>query len=156
MTLPSRPENERLLAYLRAQAHRGDRPSAFDIDEYELHCHPDLIEHLLALGGGYLPCYGLPLLVHENGVAFAFAQGTSTLVLRLPPAEQAEVLDAKDSSDRNRAEIREETLRLAEALGPEWVAADPWPLEVTRERGLELLRGWVGQARDHAGSAGDV
>jgi hypothetical protein len=93
-------------------------------------------------------------LVHENGIAFAFAQGTSTLLLRLPPALQIEVLDAKDSSDRNRAEIRETTLRLAEELGPEWVAADPWPNEVTRERGLELLRGWVGQARDHAGSTG--
>jgi hypothetical protein len=93
--------------------------------------------------------------VHENGVAFAFAQGTSTLVLRLPPAEQVEVLDAKDSSHRNGAETRETTLRLAEALAPEWVAADPQPIDPTRERGLELLRGWMGRAREH-GSAGDV
>jgi hypothetical protein len=103
LTLASRPENERLSTYLQAQAHRGDQPSGFDIDEFELHCHPDLIEHLVALGGSYVACYGLPVLVHENGIAFAFAQGTSTLLLRLPPAIQIEVLDAKDSSDRNRA-----------------------------------------------------
>ena len=149
MELSARPENDRLLDYLQAHAHRSDRRSAFDMDEYELHCHPDLIEHLVALGGDYRPCYGLPVLVHENGVAFAFAEGTSTLVLRLPPAAQADVLDAESSSDHDRATIRETTLRLAEALGPDWVAADPWPNEIAREPVLELLRGWVRRARDH-------
>ena len=97
------PENARLLAYLQAQAVPSRRRSPFEIDDYELHCHPELVERLAEIGAGVVdlaPAFGLPVLVHPDGVTFAFAQGTSVIALRVRVELQREVLEAPGSGRR--------------------------------------------------------
>ena len=154
MALDATPGNERLLAYLRGQAVVPAEPEAWQIDDHELHCHPELVDRLEDVGRGIVqtmtPAFGLPVLVHPNGVAFAFAQGTSTIALRLPLALQREVLDAPGSGRAHRFELEATTLRFSERLGADWVAADPWPIELTPEAGLEQLRRWCRRAYENA------
>ena len=156
MALEERPENERLLAYLREQAvPRAAQRSQRDEDDHELHCHPDLVERLAEVASGLVTgatsAFGLPVLAHENGVAFAFAQGTSLIALRLPVELQAEVVEARGSGRAHRAQLDAMTLRFAEQLGAEWVAADPWPIDINAEAGLAQLRAWCRSAYEHAG-----
>ena len=121
----------------------------------EIHCHPDLAERLAEVVeglGAAVPECAIPVIAHGNGVAFAFAQGTSALVLRLPPTEHAQVVEAPGSGDVHRASARELTLVLEERLGPEWVVADPWPIDIPIAEGLRQLRGWARAAFEHAAS----
>ena len=154
--LDDRAENASLLAYLRSRAvvPTPSQRSPWDIDEYELHCHPDLVGRLEEVAAGlvdtFTPAFGLPVLVHANGVAFAFAQGTSVIGLRLPVELQREVLEAPGSGRAHRADLEAMTLRFGEALGAEWIAADPWPIDLKPEPGLTQLRAWCGSAYEHA------
>ncbi|MBC9718965.1 hypothetical protein H9Y04_41210 [Streptomyces sp. TRM66268-LWL] len=83
-TLPGLPQNTAVLAFLRAQAAPPGPVRTYDIDAWELHTHPDLMERIGALApyGQLHSAYGVPVLAYE-GVAAAVALGTETLLLRL-------------------------------------------------------------------------
>ena len=112
----------------------------------KLGVHPDLAERLREIGEGVgaspLRIGEGAALVHPNGLGYAIAHGTSSLALRLPPAIHAEAALAPGSATDNAAEQRERTLILEEAVGPDWVAVDPWPLELSADDGVEQLRRW--------------
>jgi hypothetical protein len=106
-----------------------------------LRCHPDLCDRLDAMAYG-LPDVrtrfvgGMPVLVHDNGVAFAVAAGTSWVSLRLPP----HVYSALIRSEWGRR-----------GLEGDWVDVDPWLTDMESREGLARLRGWCRAAHDYAG-----
>jgi hypothetical protein len=137
------PINRDVLRFLQHQARPGTPAYAgYDLDEYELHAHPDLLERLAeagaALDARLVAAYGVPLLVHRNGVIFALAYGTSAVLLRLPMRLQTGVI----------------TSRWAYRLGAEWIAADAWLSDVPRRDGTERLREWCHWAFQHAQQLG--
>jgi hypothetical protein len=78
--------NADLLAYLRSQAQPATGNAAADLDDWELHTHPDLIGRLGELAGSpraVVAFYGVVGIV-VKGVAAVVALGTDTLLLRLP------------------------------------------------------------------------
>jgi hypothetical protein len=86
MGLTECPANAGLLAYLRASAQTATGRSGADLDGFELHTHPDLIERLGELAGSpqaVVAFYGVVGIV-VKGVAAVVAMGTDTLLLRLP------------------------------------------------------------------------
>lgn len=109
---PTHPMNAGILAHLgaperlaRSVSAARDRPSAAPGDvaqpEMRLGTHPDLVARLWDELGGVLPAdcrwivHGTPALVRpDSGIVFAFAGGTHTYALRLPPAEHAAALAA--------------------------------------------------------------
>ena len=119
----------------------------------KLGVHPDLAERLHEIGAEVgveaRQIGGGAALVHENGVVFGLATGTSGLALRLPPEVHAEAVLAPGSSQPDIGRARELTLELEDALGPDWVAVDPWPLELRANEGLEQLRRWCRAAHEH-------
>ncbi len=86
---PEPPDDAKLRAVLQRQSAQpsDQQRSSWDIDAYELHAHPDLIDRLRELSEGsersVVPMFGLPVLVRPSRHAFAVAVGTSTLLLRL-------------------------------------------------------------------------
>jgi len=119
----------------------------------ELGCHPDLELRLRELGESEPdPKFAIPVLTHPNGVAFAFAGGTSILGLRVPESLRPEVLDAPGTGRHQLADLHDWNLRLAELLGPDWAAVDPWPIDVRTEAGTRQLREWARAAYDYAGT----
>ncbi len=85
MRVPDSILNRDVLAYLRSRARpgTGDR---YDVDGWELHVHPDLWLRLGEVAGSkeaVVPAYGVAVIVVDGAVA-ALAEGTSTLLLRLP------------------------------------------------------------------------
>jgi hypothetical protein len=130
------PANAALIEYLGAEPHG---------------CHPDLEQRLRDIGDGDPdPSFPIPVLVHPNGVAYAFAGGTSTLALRVPESVRPEVLDAPGTGRHQLADLHEWNLRFAERLGADWVAVDPWPIDVKTEAGTQQLRAWARAAYDYA------
>jgi hypothetical protein len=112
--------------------------SRWDIDGYELHTHPDLIERLQQLGEGtqmqVTAAYGLPVLASPIGRPFAVDVGTSTLLLRLGVVP-----------DDVRASDAPSWFRLQG-----WVSVDAWQADLLREEGTARLRIWVREAFDNA------
>jgi len=94
--------------------------------------HPDLSDHLWGALAAKLPgtcgwvVYGRPVLIHpESGVIFAYAGGTHTYALRLPPVVREAALKAGATRVyhyRAYPELNLEaaTLDLAD-IGDEWV-----------------------------------
>ncbi len=133
------PVNHDVLLFLERQAKPSNPKAAdFDIDEFELHTHPDLMERLAEAGAGLdapmVAAYGVPVLMHRNGVIFAFAYSMHALLLRLPDELHAWVIAP----------------RWTYQVGPEWVAADAWLTDVPRREGTERLREWCRWAYEHA------
>jgi hypothetical protein len=132
--------NRTLIASLKRQAvvPNERQRSQWDIDGYELHAHPDLVERLGQLGEGshrdVTAAYGLPVLVRPIGRPFAVAVGTSTLLLRVG-VEPDDVL-MSDAPSWFRAKG--------------WVSVDAWQVDLPREEGTARLRKWVGEAFDKA------
>ena len=137
------PLNHDVLRFLQHQA-RPSTPAAAgdDIDEFELHAHPDVLERLAEAGAGLdaqlVAAYGVPLLVHRNGVIFALAYGTSAVLLRLPARLHSRVI----------------TARWASGVGPEWLAADAWLSDLSRREGTERIREWCSWAYQYAQELG--
>src|SRR5205823_3458362 len=92
------PANQPLLSMLEPLATPPKPPYMdWDIDEYELHCHPDLMERLEQVAadtqGRLSAAFGVPVLVHPNGIAFGFARGMWNLFLRVKgPVEDPALL----------------------------------------------------------------
>ena len=117
----------------------------------ELGCHPDLELRLREIGDREPDAaFAIPVLVHPNGVAYAFAGGTFILALRIPESLRAEVLDAPGTGRAQLADLHEWNLRFAEGIGADWIAVDPWPIEVRTEAGTEQLQAWARAAYDYA------
>jgi hypothetical protein len=143
--LPPLPEsargglNEGLLAFLRGRARRGT-PSQWDVDDYELHTHPDLIERLTEAAGWtraeMCAAYGCPVLVHPNGVVFALALGMRALFFRLPPELRGGLRQAE----------------VDPGIGVDWVAVEAWPADLTGAEGTRRVKQWCRRAYEHAGS----
>ncbi len=112
------PANAALLAFLERQAVPSDsrNKSNYDLDEFELHTHPDLCEHLYSLNPWCKgAAYGVPVLATDRGVLFAMARGTSTLALRLAGTDRAAAIE---SGGRDFTEA-----------GPDWVAFEAWRVD---------------------------
>jgi hypothetical protein len=81
------PANLVLLSYLKAPACPPSGPDDHELDGWQLHTHPDLVERLTTLapdGAPVIPLFGVPALAAENGVFATVALGTSWLIVRLP------------------------------------------------------------------------
>jgi hypothetical protein len=86
MVLSECTANADLLAYLRSSAQPATGRRWADLDGFELHTHPDLIERLGELAGSpraVVAFYGVVGIV-VKGLAAVVALGTDTLLLRLP------------------------------------------------------------------------
>ena len=57
-----------------------------------------------------------------------------------------------DALRLGKADLHDWNLRFAERLGPDWVAVDPWPIDVKTEAGTKQLRAWARAAYDYAGA----
>ena len=131
--------NDALVEYLRVEEHG---------------CHPDLELRLREIGEAVPdPAFAIPVLTHPNGVAYAFADGMSMIALRVPATLRVEVLEAPGTGRAQLAGLHEWNLAFAERLGPDWVAADPWPIDVRLEEGTRQLRAWARAAYDYAGTS---
>ncbi|QDU94091.1 hypothetical protein [Lignipirellula cremea] len=108
--------NSQVLEVLRSQAveKTPKNRSSWDIDSFELHTHPDLIERLELLSDSLPQGYrrvahcDCPTLVAENGIVFAFASGMSQVTLRLPHGTMLP------------------TTKIAFELDPPWYSFNPW------------------------------
>ena len=132
--------NHDVLLFLERQAKPRDPASAdFDLDAFELHTHPDLMERLVEASAGLdapmVAAFGVPVLVHPNGVLFACAYSMDTLLLRLPEELHARVVASG----------------WIYQIGPAWVPADAWLTGVPRRGGTERMREWCRWAYAHAG-----
>lgn len=112
--------NEKVVALLRSKAllkRDGGCSSPWDIDDYELHTHPDLHEKMRKIAENVLveceyAAYGYPILANKAGIIFAIALGTSVLAFRLPP-------DAIREMVKEGGAVKRE-------YGDDWVTIDPW------------------------------
>ena len=115
------PANKLLLEDLKERAvpRQPSNTSPFDLDGYELHTHPDLVERLYALAKSLPPScrgaiYGYPVLA-VNEVIFAVATGTHLLAMRLP--------------ENMRKMAEEYTGKPYPKWGPDWYTFGPWSPE---------------------------
>ena len=135
-----RPGNRDVPQFLERRARPSDpATAAFDLDEYQLHAHPDLAERLAEAGAGLdaslVAAYGVPVLLHPGGVIFAVGYGSDTVLYRLPAGLRARVAPSRWAYD----------------VGDVWVAADAWLSDVPREEGTGRVREWCRLAHEHAG-----
>ncbi len=132
------PQNAGVIALLKSKAvlkSKGGCSSPWDIDEYELHTHPDLRKKLQEIAGNGLAeyecaVYGYPVLANRTGIIFAVARGVAVLDFRLPADMRLEVL-------RGGGKINKE-------YGDDWVTVDPW------RKGRNRFTEWCLAARRHA------
>ena len=133
-------DDAKLRAVLRRQSAEpsDEQRSPWDIDDYELHAHPDLIDRLRELGEGsqrsVAPMFGLPVLVRPGGHTFAIAVGTSTLLLRL----DEEPTDVRLSSKPGWFDLAG------------WVALDAWQPDRPSTEGFRVLRDLMRRAFEQA------
>jgi hypothetical protein len=135
--------NEAILQFLRAGAQPAKSQfsrSDARLSGWELRCHPDLAERFEEAADRWTTpvyMYGLPVLVHPNGIAFAVATGTSFVLLRLPRA-------MRDDLERSNWD--------PEGLDdPDWVDVEPW-LDLPGAEARFRLAQWISRASEHAGS----
>lgn len=131
------PANAALLRHFKNRATPATprNKSNYDIDEYELHTHPDLVEHLWDLNRHCkAAAYGYPVLASDKGVVFGVAAGTSFLALRL--------------EGRDRAAAIEQGGKAFREAGRNWVSFEAWRFDGPR------LKEWVRAALAGAVSTG--
>jgi len=127
MNVANVPANAKLLNYFAGRAKQYDYR-----DPAKVHgTHPDLEDHLWKVLGGTLPedchavVHGSPVLVRpSSGIIFAFAGGTHTYAMRLPPEIRASALKAGATRifhyRSHSKQIDVATFDLSE-IGDEWV-----------------------------------
>ncbi|MFE7560134.1 hypothetical protein [Kitasatospora sp. NPDC057500] len=129
------PENRALVAHLRERATLPSGPGDYTLGPWQLHTHPDLCDRLSELAPRHPveALYGMPVLAFE-GVAAAFAYGTSGLLVRLPALPEG---------------IEPGPPRPALTDG-EWRSVDPFPQNYTSTEGNARLTALVREALLHA------
>jgi hypothetical protein len=139
----SSPANAGIVRYLEARARwpravsvaragASTSPGSLVNPYYDLGTHPELVERLWDELTVRLPArcrwivYGAPVLVRpSSGIIFAFAGGTHTYALRLPPQEREEALRAGATRFHEypaypELDIEASSLDL-DVIGEEWV-----------------------------------
>ncbi|TMK26988.1 MAG: hypothetical protein E6G64_13605 [Actinobacteria bacterium] len=143
-----RPENERVLAYLYVEQLPSWRESKsiWVVDGYSLSTHPDLcdrVQEVNAAAGGkatFRFLYGKPVLIAENGVIVAFANGTHTFCVRLPRGEcDVELIDAHRYPPSRFPILRQKQRELDALTAEDWTRLDPYTVDVPKAEGLALL-----------------
>ena len=132
------PANRAVFEWLETRSQLKDRrsSSAWDIDEYVLHSHPDLSERLdevgegLSGGGRHVGVRGYAALVDDQGVIRVVAMGNAGFAVRI-------------RDDVVRAEIAVHSRFATTAFGDGWIGADPWPWNLPRAEGTAHLRAWL-------------
>jgi hypothetical protein len=127
--------NKELFTYLKGRA----RPaidkfrSPWDIDAYELHAHPDLVQAFYDLIDDKevkkAAAYGIPVMTDSSGRVFAWASGTHYVFIRLR-AERQEL-------------ARREGGRLDPSYGTEWVEFLVGGRKSQRTNSDAGLRRWI-------------
>jgi hypothetical protein len=135
VTLPDSALNQDLLAYLRGRAQPG-AGSVYDADGWELHVHPDLIERLEHIAGSreaVVPLYGVVIVVVRD-IAVAMAEGTGTVLLRLPspPTDVQPGFEVEPLCSNG------------------WHAVSPWQSDLPSAVGLARLSALLQDASEHA------
>lgn len=128
------PANAEVLRALRTQAveKTPKNRSQWDIDSFELHTHPDLMERFelladsLPSGCRRVACCGCPTLVTENKIVFAFASGMSQVTIRLSSGTTLP------------------TTKIAFQLSAPWYSFNPW------SKDIEPLKSELRQAFEQA------
>ena len=127
--LEAEPRNEGVIAALRPRAtsREGRGPSAWNLDGYELHTHPDVGERLEELVAAVPRVRVVPLLGYicaaRDDVVVAVGEGTGRLALRLATAACPPELEPQDHPE----------------FGDDWCAVEIWQTDLPTERGRELL-----------------
>jgi hypothetical protein len=140
--LPGNEANATLAAFLRAGALRASSDWSRDdprLDGWELRCHPDLVERLEAASSTPATfVFGLPVLVHANGIAYAAASGTSLVLVRLPAESRADLVRSQWG---------------VPFVDREWVDVEPW-LDSPAAEPVGRMRRWLERASEYAASLG--
>ena len=127
--LEAEPRNAVVIAALRPRAtpRHGPGPSAWALDGYELHTHPDVgerFEELVAAIPGLriVPLLGYIAAVRDD-VVVAVAEGTFRLALRIDATSCPSALVPGDHPE----------------FGEGWTAVEIWQTDLPTERGRALL-----------------
>jgi hypothetical protein len=132
--LSETPANEDLLTFLRSRAQPG-KGGPYDLDGWELHTHPDLVERLEEICGSrkrVKPAYGV-VMVEVKEVALAVAMGTSVLLFRLPEAPEGVKLGPPVEPLTSRG----------------WFSVNPWQSQLPSGEGLARLSALLQLAHEH-------
>ena len=126
------------LEWLTADAHDAVAGWADDLPIGELRCHPDLVERLSQCarpvqGACRVWIEGRPVIHHPAGAPIAWASGMQEFGVR-----SAQPAGSLASSS------------VVPALATPWVLLDPWAVDVSFARTLELLRMHVRRAYELA------
>jgi hypothetical protein len=130
--------NQAVLEILRSRAGRRTPASSspWDIDDFVLHSHPDLSERLeevgtgLPGGGRYAGVCGHAALIDADRVIRVVVMGNAGLAIRV-------------RDETVRADIARNSRFAWSGFGPDWVGADPWPRDLSKEEGTVRLRAWL-------------
>jgi hypothetical protein len=126
------PLNAGILAYLREGAVLSAAPGVYNVDEYVLRCHPDLMDAFEATAGARAPhcrgaAYGYPVLA-RRGVIFGVAMSMRHMAFRLPDGAVPVALAAGGTPEPR--------------AGDGWVVFGAWD--------TPDLAGWCARAFAHA------
>jgi len=141
-------ENEAVLAYLYVEQLPSwrDSTSVWVVDGYSLSTHPDLCERVEEINAAarepaqFRYLYGKPVLIADNGVIVAFANGTHTFCVRLPVGECDPDLLAPPREALSRFPVLAQKQRELDALvAGDWTRLDPYTVDVPKTEGLVRL-----------------
>lgn len=134
MTVIEDGVNRDVLAFLRARGRPGTG-SEYDLDGWELHTHPDLVERLAQIARSrqaVIPLYGVVAL-EQKGVIVVVALGTSHLLFRLTAAPEGV----------------EAAAPIEPLCGNGWHPVSAWQSQLHSDEGLLRLIALVKEARRH-------
>jgi hypothetical protein len=144
------PHNAKILAHLASNM-KPEGLTSMSRSSYQgsyyAWTHPDLSDQFWSLASAletaHWVLYQKAVLVHpETGIVFAFAGGTSTIALRLPPDEQAEAFT--DPEYGRKVGYQPEPLNASE-FGDDWALVRPFGDDSAVQR-------WMQAAYDYAGT----
>src|SRR5258708_3714129 len=125
---PQQPANGGPLRFYQAHlSTKTPRNRSYDIDDYELHTHPELVSQFIKLSQDQLAsclgaAYGYPVLVNPiNNILFAAAIGTDHMLIRLPPTEREIVL----TSFSENVKLAQDDKIFAD-FGEHWIVLTPF------------------------------
>jgi hypothetical protein len=136
MGIADHPSNHDLLDYLRTFAQPGTGRREADLDGWELHAHPDLMQRLAEIPGSpgaLVPLFGVVAIELKNVVAVV-GLGTETLLFRLPAAPTDEEMEQPIDPLCDR----------------DWYAVSAWQSGLSCAEGQRRLTLLLGTARAYA------
>jgi len=143
-----RSENDAVLAYLEVEQlpEWRESKSPWVVEGYALTTHPDLCDRVQEVNAAvdgkatFRFLYGKPVLIAENGVIVAFANGTHTFCVRLALADcDPELIDAHRYPPSRFPIVQQKQRRLAALAAEDWTRLDPYTVNVPKAEGLARL-----------------